>query len=77
MGEDIGNIGRHFVTCEEDIPQLVIDHYWGTESKPKPGQLTVTYDSILSVAILHDAIMGQDWNCEYNIIYFDQMPQIS
>lgn len=75
MGEDIGNIGSHYVLLERDVPQLVIDHYWGTLTKPKPGRLTVSYDSTRGVARLHDANLGQEY--EYNILYFDlKLPQI-
>ena len=70
FGEDIGDIAEHFVLCRKDIPQLVIDHYWGTSSKPEPGRLTVTYDTTRNIVILHDSLHEEDY--EYNVIYLYQ-----
>jgi len=74
MGEDIGCIADHYVTRRSDVPQLIIDHYWGTEIELEPGRLTVDDNLITNVAILRDANDGREH--EYNVLYFDPSPKL-
>lgn len=68
--EDIGCTSNHYVTDKKDIPQLAIDHYWGTLTYPEPGRLTVTVDDTWLTVTVRDNVFEKD--IEYNIIAFNR-----
>ena len=71
--EDVGCISDEYVTTEEGIEQLVIDHYWGKLAPP--GRLTVTLDMVLNIATVRDNELAV--NIEYNILEFEAKAHVA
>lgn len=69
---DIRQVSDVYVTHEEDIKQLAIDHYWGILTKPVPGRLTVIVDmAVMTVTILDNKAKT---TIKYDILAFERKP---
>ena len=67
---DAGQVSNEYVTREEDIERLAIDHYWGTLTKPEPGRLKVIVDMVQNTVLIIDIPIRA--SIEYDILEFEK-----